>query len=271
MHGLDNEVRLVVKHTFLQFEFLDNDSALPKMERHQSEPLLPCVKLSSPTAATYKCLPSSTPTTCLSLNDDESSVTSLSPFASEFGDDAGSEVPWCCGIWPIYDSADNKTTLMFRNLNKQLTQTGLVEQLIAMGCGALFDFVYMPMNFRESGNFGYAFVNFISHSAAVEVMTHIQVCDAPSSEKWICTWSTCQGLNANVDRYRNSPLMHHSVPEECKPAMYDCTGAQVLFPRPTKNIPKPRIHWTGPKKTEVCLRADALSRPQPRRSKKRTW
>merc|ERR1711988_700022 len=80
-------------------------------------------------------------------------------------------------------------------------------------------------------------------------MAHIHCSDAPSSEKWICMWSTCQGLDANVERYRNSPLMHHSVPEECKPAVYDYTGVEAVFPEPTKSIPKPRIHWSESKKT----------------------
>jgi hypothetical protein len=67
-------------------------------------------------------------------------------------------------------------------------------------------------------------------------------------ESWTCAWSTCQGLGENVERYRNSPLMHDSVPMECKPAMYDHSGNRIMFPRPIKAISKPRIHFA--KKSE---------------------
>jgi len=109
----------------------------------------------------------------------------------------------------------------------------------------LFDFIYMPMNLRAHGNFGYAFVNFKSHTIAVQVMSRLQSrdpCDPLSLLDWSAMWSTCQGFAANVDRYRNSPLMHELVPKDCKPSVYDADGSLGKFPRPTKAIPKPRIH-----------------------------
>jgi len=133
------------------------------------------------------------------------------------------------------------TTLMVRNIPSDLSQTALVQQLIDIGFSGLFDFVYMPVNFRESGNFGYAFVNFADHAVAMQLMAHFLVLD--DCEKWNMSWSTCQGLSANIERYRNSPLMHESVPKECKPAVYNRNGYQVPFPKPTKTISRPRIHW----------------------------
>jgi len=128
--------------------------------------------------------------------------------------------------------------------------SGLVEQFIDGGYKGLFDFVYMPMNFRGFGNFGYAFVNFISHDLALQFMSRMNCVEhgqISNLQKWDIVWSTCQGFNANIERYRNSPLMHELVPKECKPAVYDEIGMQVAFPQPTKTIPKPRIHWPGPK------------------------
>jgi len=141
-------------------------------------------------------------------------------------------------------------TLMVRNLSQDLTQGELVQQLVLAGYRGLFDFIYMPMNLRGQGNFGYAFVNFKSHTIAVQVISRLQsleLGDPLSSLEWNAMWSTCQGFAANVDRYRNSPLMHELVPQECKPSVYDGNGDLASFPKPTKTIPKPRIHRTAPK------------------------
>jgi hypothetical protein len=145
-----------------------------------------------------------------------------------------------------------KTTLMVRNLPPSLSQPGLVQHFIEAGYGGLFDFVYMPMNFRGEGNFGYAFINFASHEVAAHVMMQMQPHDedgegTTSSDRWTSAWSSCQGLSDNVERYRNSPLMHELVPKDCKPALYDMVGNQVAFPSPTKTIAKPRIHWPSSK------------------------
>jgi len=148
------------------------------------------------------------------------------------------------------ESAHAPMTLMVRNLPEDLSQPALVEQIIDGGYKGLFDFVYMPMNFRGFGNFGYAFVNFISHDLALQFMSRMNCVEhgqISNLQKWDIVWSTCQGFNANIERYRNSPLMHELVPKECKPAVYDGIGLQVAFPQPTKTIPKPRIHWPGPK------------------------
>lgn len=146
--------------------------------------------------------------------------------------------------------ADNRTTLMVGNLQHDLTQLKFVQDLLDSGYRGLFDFVYMPMNFRESGNFGYAFVNFVSHHVAANLMDQMKnpkYAENPSIQKWNIVWSNCQGFDANVERYRNSPLMHELVPMDCKPTVYNHMGMQVPFPAPTKTISKPRIHRSGPK------------------------
>lgn len=305
-------VRLTIKHTFIEFQCLDEDDS-PKLRRHNSDPSL---QPPTPTyaaayaAATCKCTEPPTPTTCASVNSDDDDEYSLSSPISFEEDDASSDGnKWSFSnlsvdglydfpqvpsrdatrnsqagmAWPqnstfavfstcpqmpqadytaahsydgaegpqtslsdtqIDDSLHANTTLMVRNLPTDLSQPAFVQQFIETGWKGLFDFVYMPMNLRGHGNFGYAFINFASHSLAAQVMRQM-----PNSEPdgWTSVWSTCQGLSANIERYRNSPLMHELVPKECKPAAYDHSGNQIPFPSPTKNIPKPRIHWSGPR------------------------
>merc|ERR1712014_250932 len=59
----------------------------------------------------------------------------------------------------FHDVFDDRTTLMVRNIPSDLSQPAFVQKFIVAGYGGLFDFVYMPMNFRGQGNFGYAFID----------------------------------------------------------------------------------------------------------------
>lgn len=47
-------------------------------------------------------------------------------------------------------------------------------------------------------------------------------------------------LDAHVERYRNSSVMHHSVPEEFKPALFE-NGQQIPFPKPSKAPKAPQL------------------------------
>lgn len=147
---------------------------------------------------------------------------------------------------PAWDCQEElRSTLMVCNLDAELSQEEFVKDLEALSLAIFFDFVYMPMNQRnekygKTYNFCYAFVNCTSHANAMEAMQKIN--SGHGRKNWICNWSKCQGLTANVERYRNSSLMHKSVPDVFKPWLFDDRGNRVPFPRPTKSIPKPRIH-----------------------------
>merc|ERR1712226_203470 len=92
--------------------------------------------------------------------------------------------------------------------------------------------------------FGYAFVNFATHDAAVRAKRHFQgYCQwsVPSQKVCEVVWSgPVQGLPAHTERYRNSPVMHDSVPDEYKPVVF-VNGNRVPFPPPTKRIRPPRV------------------------------
>jgi len=54
------------------------------------------------------------------------------------------------------------------------------------------------------------------------------------------SWSQpLRGLEAHVDRYRNSPLMHALVPDTYRPLLFR-DGQRIAFPPPTKKIKAPR-------------------------------
>merc|ERR1719310_623970 len=131
-----------------------------------------------------------------------------------------------------------------RNLPNCYTRDMLLQMLDAEGYLGSFDFLYLPIDFRRGLGLGYAFINFTSPSIAEGFRQHFtgfnQWC-LPSDKVCEATWSdTLNGLEAHIERYRNSPVMHESVPDEHKPMLF--AGLErVPFPEPTKKIRAPRL------------------------------
>jgi hypothetical protein len=140
-----------------------------------------------------------------------------------------------------------KTTLMLRNIPSGLCRSMVMDVLRSEGFADHVDFIYLPMNLRNAGNFGYAFVDFDSSKVAEHCKNKLDGFigwGEPSEKALEVAWSETQGLHAHVQRYRDSPLMHDGVEDEVKPAMFK-HGVRVAFPRPTKPIRAPRLRKTG--------------------------
>lgn len=135
------------------------------------------------------------------------------------------------------------TSVMMRNIPNNYTRAMLLELLAREGFGSTFDFLYLPIDLKKRSGLGYAFINFICQDIAEHFCQHFSGFRrwAATSQK-ICqvTWSDyIQGFHAHVERYRNSAIMHESVPEDCKPMIFQ-NGLQLPFPAPTKAIPEPQ-------------------------------
>jgi len=134
---------------------------------------------------------------------------------------------------------------MLRNLPKKYSRSMLLETLNTEGFAGQYDFVYLPIDFGSKCGFGYAFINLVDPDWADAFWDHFQGFDRWSVPSDMVpaevTWSsTHQGLEQHVDRYRNSPVMHESMPDECKPIIL-VDGCRAPFPPPTKVIRPPRI------------------------------
>lgn len=133
---------------------------------------------------------------------------------------------------------------MLRNIPNRYTQSMLMTLLDEQGFHGHYDFVYLPMDFRNGINLGYAFVNLLNYPQAMVFMQ----CFQGFSEWFFDSAKVCeiswahphQGLTEHVDRYRNSPVMHHSMPDEYKPMVFK-DGVRVPFPPPTKVIRAPKL------------------------------
>mmetsp|Transcript_27611 Transcript_27611/g.47949 ORF Transcript_27611/g.47949 Transcript_27611/m.47949 type:complete len:466 (+) Transcript_27611:69-1466(+) len=141
------------------------------------------------------------------------------------------------------------TTVMLRNIPNNMTRDQLDKLLKSHGFEGLYDFLYLPWDFHRLAGLGYAFVNFETHEYAQWAIEHFQgfaewgfasdkVCE-------VCWSSPHQGLQAHVERYRNSPVMHADVPEKYKPLLF-INGHRTPFPPPTKKIRAPRMKRCAP-------------------------
>jgi len=132
------------------------------------------------------------------------------------------------------------TTIMLGQLPGSFTRVRLEALLDQIGFAGLYDFVYVPMNLRTLKPFHYAFVNLVNGDVAVACKDALDGYALESEAGgMIAAWaSSQQGLEANIVRYRDSPLMHESVPDESKPALF-YRGARVDFPPPAKALQAP--------------------------------
>lgn len=154
----------------------------------------------------------------------------------------------------VVEVTDGATTVMLRNLPNRYTRRMFLELLDSHGFARSYDFIYVPMDFRNAVNLGYAFVNLLHHADALRLFGAFQGFGGWAFESTkICEVSWAhphQGLGSHVERYRNSPVMHPSMPEEYKPMVFH-GGIQAGFPAPTKAIRAPKLrpanHREGPR------------------------
>lgn len=135
------------------------------------------------------------------------------------------------------------TTLMVKNVPGSCTQANFLGLLDEHGLAGLYDFVYMPMDFRTSKGFGYVFVNMISEKAAYLTTSKLSGFVGLQEDGYLpleVVWSEQhQGLAVHVERFRNSPVMHPDIPDQFKPMIFR-GGVRQPFPPPTKKLVEPR-------------------------------
>jgi hypothetical protein len=143
--------------------------------------------------------------------------------------------------------AKKPTTVSLKKLPANCTLSVMVATLDREGFSGYFDFVHVPVNFKTHESVGYAQVNLLDHAFSEMFCQHFQ-----GFTNWATATNTCehgcvadvtaanQGIDALIDRYRNSALMHDSIPEEYKPALFR-HGIRVQFPPPTIRLKAPRV------------------------------
>jgi hypothetical protein len=140
-----------------------------------------------------------------------------------------------------------ETTIMLRNIPNKYTRDMLVKQLNIEHKG-LFDWIYLPIDFKNKCNVGYAFINFRSTEVCQEFVESyngvaVRKCLPGFNSRKVVevTPARVQGLEENVTRLRNSPVMAQLKDKpEWMPLLFDESGQPETFPEPDFPLPAVR-------------------------------
>lgn len=140
------------------------------------------------------------------------------------------------------------TTVMLRNIPNKYTREMLVKQLNQDFKGR-FDFVYLPIDFKNKCNVGYGFVNFRTSASCDEFIARydgvdVRKCLPGLNSKKVAgvTPARVQGLEENVRRLRTGPVMNELVNHpEWMPLLLDDRGEAMPFPMPDHPAPAPKL------------------------------
>lgn len=137
----------------------------------------------------------------------------------------------------IYSGQDKRTTLMIKNIPNKYTQKMLLATIDEHFHGT-YDFFYLPIDFKNKCNVGYAFINMtqpLHIIPLVERFNH-KKWERFNSEK-VCniSYARIQGRAALISHFQNSSLMHED--KRCRPILFvleghEATGEQEPFPAP---------------------------------------
>lgn len=132
-------------------------------------------------------------------------------------------------ISKVISGEDTRTALMIRNIPNKYNQRMLLAALDEKHRGH-FDFMYLPIDFKNKCNVGYAFINFTSteHIPDFYNQFHGHKWGRFNSEK-VCEicYARIQGKNSLIAHFQNSSLMHEDP--KCRPVILS-NGKPEEFP-----------------------------------------
>mmetsp|Transcript_30365 Transcript_30365/g.85649 ORF Transcript_30365/g.85649 Transcript_30365/m.85649 type:complete len:221 (-) Transcript_30365:147-809(-) len=140
---------------------------------------------------------------------------------------------------------ESRTTVMLRYVPPAVTRARFLGCLDHAGFAGRYDFVYLPVDFTYGVGLGYALVGFSAPQDAQRLVHELQgfsFGEGPDGgPRCEASWSEPpRTLAEHIERYRNSPVMHPTMPEEYKPVLFK-NGVRQEFPPPTRALRLPRI------------------------------
>lgn len=113
----------------------------------------------------------------------------------------------------ILSGKDQRTTLMIKNIPNKYNQKMLLQK-IDLNHSMQYNFFYLPIDFKNSCNVGYAFINFINPLYILRFYEHMnaQKWEKFNSEK-VCqlAYARIQGLEGLLEHFHCSSVMSHQV------------------------------------------------------------
>jgi RNA recognition motif 2 len=128
----------------------------------------------------------------------------------------------------VEQGRDGRTSLMIRNIPNKYTRQMLLAEFTENGLGpGVIDFFYLPIDFKNRCNRGYAFINFVDFRDILpfhrryfgkhwSTFNSDKICDI--------TYARIQGKAAMLKRFENSALMEKD--EDYKPLVFISHGPE---------------------------------------------
>ncbi|KAK4438951.1 protein MEI2-like 2 [Sesamum alatum] len=140
----------------------------------------------------------------------------------------------------IIKGEDIRTTLMIKNIPNKYTSNMLLAAIDETHKGT-YDFLYLPIDFKNKCNVGYAFINMVSPS---HIITFYEAFNGKKWEKFnsekvaSLAYARIQGKTALVSHFQNSSLMNED--KRCRPIVFQSEGQETsdleAFPSGNLNI-----------------------------------
>eukprot|EP00262_Sarcandra_glabra_P006435 TRINITY_DN1874_c0_g1_i1.p1 TRINITY_DN1874_c0_g1~~TRINITY_DN1874_c0_g1_i1.p1 ORF type:complete len:879 (-),score=189.07 TRINITY_DN1874_c0_g1_i1:587-3223(-) len=149
----------------------------------------------------------------------------------------------------IVSGEDNRTTLMIKNIPNKYTSKMLLAAIDENHRGT-YDFLYLPIDFKNKCNVGYAFINMTSPS---QIIPFYQAFNGKKWEKFnsekvaSLAYARIQGKAALVTHFQNSSLMNED--KRCRPILFHSEGPEAGVQIVQEPFP--------PNNASICVRQDA--------------
>lgn len=132
----------------------------------------------------------------------------------------------------VLSGLDKRTSVMIRNIPNKYTQAMFLEELDSCVKG-LYDFFYLPIDFKNKCNVGYAFLN------VANFMNLIDIYKAFNDRVWrrfnsdkvcVVSYAKIQSKVNLINRFKNSSLMKKEA--DCRPLIFYSSGPRKGMPEP---------------------------------------
>nr|XP_027063850.1 protein MEI2-like 5 isoform X2 [Coffea arabica] len=158
----------------------------------------------------------------------------------EGGNQIDNKKQYLLDLEKIVKGEDTRTTLMIKNIPNKYTSKMLLAAIDETHKGT-YDFLYLPIDFKNKCNVGYAFINMVSPS---HIISFYEVFNGKKWEKFnsekvaSLAYARIQGKTALVAHFQNSSLMNED--KRCRPILFQSEGEgigdQEIFPSSNLNI-----------------------------------
>ncbi|KAI3741514.1 hypothetical protein L1987_59188 [Smallanthus sonchifolius] len=163
--------------------------------------------------------------------------------ADQNGNQTDSKKQFQLDLDKITSGEDTRTTLMIKNIPNKYTSKMLLAAIDENHSGT-YDFLYLPIDFKNKCNVGYAFINMLSPT---HIIPFYQAFNGKKWEKFnsekvaSLAYARIQGKMALVTHFQNSSLMNED--KRCRPILFHSEGSEVVEQEPlSSNILNIQMH-----------------------------